>query len=126
MTTKHLGIWMDHSSAHLMELSVEPIKTTIVTSAFTHDEKSETLNKGEKAMHNKEQQMHLAYYKKLGESIKKYDVVLLFGPSNAKTELANSLKENHHFDKIKIEVKNADKMSVNQEHAFVRDYFHKH
>jgi hypothetical protein len=126
MTTKHLGIWMDHSAAHLMELTVDPIKTITVTSAFTHDEKGETLHKGEKAMHHKEHQLQLAYYKKLGEAIKNYEVVLLFGPSNAKTELVNILNEDHHFDKIKVEVKNADKMTENQEHAFVREYFSRH
>ncbi len=30
-----------------------------------------------------------------------------------------------HFDKIKIETMQADKMTENQEHAFVRDYFSK-
>ena len=32
-------------------------------------------------------------------------------------------KDNHHFDKIKIGVKPADKMTENQQHAFVREYF---
>jgi hypothetical protein len=59
----------------------------------------------------------------LGESISKYESVLLFGPSHAKLELANILKANHHFDKIKVEVKNTVKMTENQEHAYVRKHF---
>jgi hypothetical protein len=47
----------------------------------------------------------------------------LFGPTNAKTELINKLKEDHHFDEVKIEVKSADKMTENQQQAFVLEHF---
>ena len=77
-------------------------------------------------MHNKEQQKQRLYYKELGEIIKKYDEVLLFGPTDAKAELFNILKEDHHFDTIHIGVEDADKMTENQQHAFVRGYFAKH
>jgi hypothetical protein len=33
------------------------------------------------------------------------------------------LKENHQFNKIKIEVKNTDKMSDQEQRLFVDDYF---
>ncbi len=121
---KKLGIWMDHASAHVMELA-DPIVTNIVESASTHEEKEKTLQKGESMMHNKNQQQLGEYYKKLGGVIKNYDDVLLFGPTNARVELLNILKADMHFDKIKIETMPADKMTENQEHAFVRDYFSK-
>lgn len=124
-SVKTLGIWMDHASAHLLDLSDEIISPTIIESTFTHQEKQEILNKGESHMHNKEQGEQSGYYKELGEVIKKYDEVLLFGPTDAKTELFNVLKKDHHFDQIKIEVKSADKMSENQEHAFVKEHFAK-
>ena len=38
-------------------------------------------------MHNKEQHEQSDYYKKLGETIKNYTEVLLFGPTDAKVEL---------------------------------------
>ena len=65
------------------------------------------------------------YYKKLGEIIKNYEGVILFGPTEAKVELFNTLKADHHFEKINIEVKQADKMTENQQHAFVREHFSK-
>jgi len=34
-STKSAGIWMDHSSAHVMEFTAEPIATTVIESAFT-------------------------------------------------------------------------------------------
>ena len=123
-TTKKLGIRMDHASAHLMEYS-DAMTTEVILSESTHEEKEKTLQKGESMMHNKEQQQDAAYYKTLGESIKNYDEVLLFGPTNAKIELLNILKADMHFDKIKIETMQADKMTENQERAFVRDYFSK-
>ncbi|MBC7777654.1 MAG: hypothetical protein H7246_19625 [Phycisphaerae bacterium] len=120
---KRLGIWMDHSSAHLMEFSDNQIETKTLDSKFTHQEKEHSLRKGENLMHNKEQQQQGDYYKKLGEVIKGYDEVILFGPTDAKVELFNLLSADQHFAKIKIDVKSSDKMTEHQEHAFVKDYF---
>ena len=120
--TKKLGIWMDHASAHVMEYG-DPIKTNIIVSGSTHQEKEKSLEKGEKMMHNKGQQQQAAYYKALGEAIKDYDDVLLFGPTDAKAELLNILKTNTHFSKIKFETVQAEKMTENQEKAYVKKYF---
>jgi hypothetical protein len=84
------------------------------------------LAKGEKAMHHKEQHEELAYYQEIGTAIKDCTEVLLCGPTEAKTELLDILRADHHFDKIKIEVVPADKMTENQQHAFVKEYFLKH
>lgn len=123
VTTKKIGIWMDHSSAHLMEFTSQPIISKIIESEFTHKEKENTLNRSENTMHNKEQQLQSEFYKKLGDSIKDHDEVVLFGPTDAKVELFNILKADHLFAKIKIEIKQSDKMTENQKHAFVRDHF---
>jgi hypothetical protein len=120
---KSLGIWMDHQDAHIMEFTTDPIKTATVESKFTHQEKEQTLGRSENLMHNKEQHQQSEYYKELGEIIKNYEDVLLFGPTNAKVELFNILRADHLFAKIKIEVKQTDRMTENQQHAFVRDYF---
>lgn len=124
-TENKLGIWMDHSSAHLIEFTAEPAESKIMTSKFTHSEKRHALSKNENSMHQEEQHEQSSYYKSLGEIIKKYDEVVLFGPTAAKTELFNMLKKDHHFDKIKIKMENADKMTENQQHAFVKEYFSK-
>ncbi|HMC85905.1 MAG TPA: hypothetical protein VKI61_10280 [Chitinophagaceae bacterium] len=120
---KYLGVCMDHATANLMELETGHIETKIITSAFSHQVKEQTLEKGEKEAHHKENHEELAYYKEIGKAILNYEDVLPFGPTEAKTELLNLMRQDHHFDKIKIEVKTADKMTGNQEHAFVRDYF---
>ena len=115
---------MDHASAHLIEYNND-MTTDIILSESTHAGKEKTLRKGKSMMHNKEQQQESAYYKTLGDSIKNYDDVLLFGPTSAKVELLNILKADNHFSKIKIETIQADKMTEDQAYAFVRDYFSK-
>lgn len=122
---KYLGIWMDHASAHLMEFSKEDMETKIVESKFTHQEKSNSLGKSENLMHNKEQHQQAGYYKHIGEQILNYEEVLLFGPTDAKLELFNLLIADHRFGKIKIEIRQAGKMTENQQHAFVKEHFSK-
>jgi stalled ribosome rescue protein Dom34 len=120
--TKNLGIWMDHSIANLIDLNSAKQRRSI-TSEFTFDTKEDALNRSESLMHNKRQQMHEAYYKEIADVILKYDNVLLFGPTNAKTELHNYLNKDLHFKGIKITVESADKMTEKQQEAFVKNYF---
>jgi hypothetical protein len=121
-----VGIWMDHLSAHITEFTVDPMKTTIIHSRFTHEVKEQTLHRSENIMHNKEQHEELEYYKEIGNIIKNYEEVILFGPTEAKSELFNILSHDSHFSKIKIEIKQTDKMTENQQHAFVRKHFESH
>ncbi|WP_244214224.1 hypothetical protein [Pedobacter jejuensis] len=114
---------MNHSVANLMDYPASPILTRTVECAFTTKAKEESLTRGESTMHTKEQGEQADYYKKLGELIRKYDEVLLFGPTEAKTELYNTFKDNYLFSKIKVEIRSADKMTENQQHAFVKTYF---
>jgi stalled ribosome rescue protein Dom34 len=121
-TTKKLGIWMDHSTANLM--AFQDMKTShTIESDFTHGNKVDALHRSESLMHNKRQQMHEAYYKEIGAEILKYDHVLLFGPTDAKSELHNYLNKDLHFKDIKIDIESADKMTDNEKDAFVRKYF---
>lgn len=120
---KKLGIWMDNSAAHLIEFTSSPMQTKVIESSGSSIVSEHGVNKNENNMHNKEQHRQSDYYKKIGGEILQYDEVVLFGPTNAKSELANMLKEDHRFASIKLEIKSSDKMTENQEHAFVKDYF---
>lgn len=114
---------MDHSNAHLIEFTSEVKDTKTITSDFTFQDREETLQRSESEMHNKEQHKQTTFYKNIANEIKKFDEVVLFGPTDAKVELFNFLKENHHCDKIKIEVKNTDKMNENEQREYIRTYF---
>ena len=121
--TKQLGIWMDHSHANIIEQTSQPVKPKTIESKFTHEEKEQSLSKSENIMHNKEKQQHTAYYKKLSDVIKNYDEVVLFGPTTAKNELANLLKNDHQFEKVHVVVKHADKMTEHEQHTFMQEHF---
>ncbi len=120
---KKAGIWMDHASAHTLEYTDDARKLQTLESEFTKQDKEEVLTKGESHMHNKEQNKHAVFYKKLASIILNYDNVLLFGPTNAKSELHNILKADHRFEKIKFELKQSEKMTTHEMEAFVRNHY---
>jgi len=120
-TKNNIGIWMDHSTAHLININSKINHS--INSEFTFNTKEEALSRSESLMHNKRQQMHEAYYKEIGDEIIKYNHVLLFGPTNAKVELHNNLNKDLHFKNIKIDIEPADKMTDNEKDAFVKNHF---
>jgi stalled ribosome rescue protein Dom34 len=119
-TKQNLGIWMDHSAAHLINLKD---KMHSIHSAFDFDVQEEAIRKNENLMHNKRQQMLATFYKDIAAEVLKYDHVLLFGPTNAKEELYNYLESDTHFNDIQIDVEVTDKMTDNQKTAFVKEHF---
>ena len=120
---KRLGIWMDHSIAHLMEFTNKHFEIKTIESKLKNDEKPENLSEPESIIHNKKGGLLLDYYKKLSEAVKDYEQVILFGPTNAKIEFFDVISEDIRFLKIKFEIKNTDKMTQNQQHEFVQQYF---
>jgi len=122
-TTKQLGIWMDHSIAYLTKLTNGTIETSSIESVTEVNGDEQVVYKDESHSLNKEQRQLSSYFKKLSDVILENDEVILFGPTEAKSELLNVLKENHLFDKIKIEVKPADKMTEIQRTTFVKEHF---
>lgn len=121
---KRLGIWMDHSTAHLIEFDNSSAKPdTVESKPESQVTESDLYYKDESHTLNKEQGLLSAYYSKLSNIILNYDHIILFGPTDAKNELKNLLKDNHLFDQIQIDTKPADKMTETQQQTFVTDYF---
>lgn len=120
---RKMGIWMDHSMAYIMILEDDKITTNTIKLESLLPAKEQNMGVHERKMHDKEQTKLSLYYKKISEVIIAFDDVVLFGPTDAKTELLNLLKESHHFDKIKICAKTADKMSESQQQTYVKEYF---
>jgi stalled ribosome rescue protein Dom34 len=115
---KKLAVYLDHSQAILFNFGISAIEFTKIESEINHQ-----INKGESHLHNKEQHLQHKYYQKIGEAILDFDSVLLFGPTDAKTELFNYLCEINKFGKISIKVKTSDKLTENQQIEFINDYF---
>ena len=122
--TKKLGIWMDHSIAHIIEYKNNSISSKTIASDSSQGEK-ENIGKDESLRQNTEQDQLSEFFKKLSTVIIDYQEVLLFGPTNAKTELHNLLKEDSHFKSIKIEVETTDNLTENQIQAYVKEHFEK-
>lgn len=114
---------MDHANAYIMDYTAGIIHDSIISSKFSHQEKIDTIEKSEKMMHHKEQHEQAEYYKQIGAVIRNYDEVILFGDTNAKAELYNTIKKDHLFEKIRIDIENTDKMTENDRHAFVTEHF---
>ena len=114
---------MDHSIAHIIKLRNGKIITMEIESQPEALEDDQEVYKDESHSLNKEKRRLVAYFKKLGDLIIENEEVILFGPTEAKNELLNLLKVDHLFDKIKIEVRTADKMSEIHRNKFVIDHF---
>jgi len=123
-TTKKLGVWMDHTIAHIIVLKNNSTTSSTIESLSLQGEK-QNFGKDESLKHNTEQDQLSDYFKRLSAVIKDYPEVILFGPTNAKTELFNLLKEDSQFNNIKIEIETTDYLTDNQMHAFVKEHFEK-
>ncbi|MEO7989363.1 MAG: hypothetical protein ABI663_07470 [Chryseolinea sp.] len=126
MTATKLGVWMDHEHAYLTEFTVPPMKTQIIKANSKEDTTEDRKKFGELRQHTKEQHQTAEYFKKLSESIRHYKEVILFGPTDAKEEFFNTIQKNHLFADIEIHVQQADHMTENQKHAFIKTYFTRH
>lgn len=120
---KKLGIYMDHSIANLMEFNAEPFCILTIDLEFQQHEKPETSTKSDNSIHNKVRQLQIKYYKNISIHIKGFSQVVLLGPTTAKHELYNMLRENQSLMDIKIDIKETDKLTSKQQQAFVRKHF---
>lgn len=123
-TVKKIAIYMDHFMANIIEYTNTATAIKTIKSEFNHFEKEKILQKGEIHLHNKEQDMQNEFYIKLREELLNYNNVLLFGATNAKTELSNILKSDNKFANIEMIIKNTDKLTENEQIAFVNDCFY--
>jgi hypothetical protein len=134
-TDKKIGVWLDHSKAHFIDISMGPVS---VETAFSNQE-SEVRFKGESATgtllgnnrsthseyhkHNREREITGEYYRMLSDRLKNYDNILLFGPTSAKDELYNKLSADKHFTSKTVKVEPADQLTENQMIAKVKKFF---
>lgn len=107
--TKHLGISMDYSNAHLIEFRLTANKISSIRTIGVLQEK--------------EYRYHANYYKKLSEIILRYEGVILFGPTDAKIGLLYSIIDDNRFANVKVQIKYTKPMTENQKLDFVRTYF---
>lgn len=132
---KRIGVWLDHTKAHFIDISKGP--ATIET-AFSEEE-SQIRNEGEHGdgtrvgkyrssnneygKHDRQEDIMKRYYQMLADRLKHYDDIYLFGPTPAKDELYNHLKQDKHFSDKNIRAEQADQLTENQMVARVKHFF---
>ena len=124
MKTKiKVAIYMDHYRAEVFEYSERAELIQTIESEFNAVEKKKMLLKGESHMHHKEQDLQQKFYEALKKVLVKYDAILLFGTTTAKTELFHVLQADHSFEAKEIILKNTDRLTGHQKTAFINDFF---
>lgn len=81
---KNLGIWMDHTNAHLIEYTSEGVQNQKLNNDLSHQDMQAHLQQAKHTAHNKEQQQQANFYNKMADVMEQYHHVLLFGPTDAK------------------------------------------
>ncbi len=123
-TVNKITVYMDHFFANVIVYSKEAKLLTTIKSDFNQYEKGKVIQKGESHLHNKEQSLQSKFYKEISEAIVDYNQVLLFGSTNAKTELLNVLSNDNRFTSVTVTTKNTDKLTPKEQIAFVNNCFY--
>lgn len=124
--TKKVAVYMDDNrSAHVIayEDTAKEVKA-ISVSVMDGYKRGKWLKKGDADLPDKEQLELLNYYKEIGDAVAAYQYVMLFGPTNAKTELQTILSHDKRFADTEIAIKITEKLDHNQQLDFINDCFY--
>lgn len=137
---KQVGVWIDHSKAHLIGFKSGQVKLLeTVDSPYESIKRIEGEGKdttrfspnAEHASNNEYRKNNTAqneineYLRLMEQKLQPFEDILLFGPGTMKDKLKNRMKENKAFDGKWMSVENSDKLTDNQLLAFVREFFKK-
>jgi len=122
-TNLKVAIYLDHYRADVFEYSEHAELIQTIESEFNAVEKKKVLLKGESHMHHKEQDLQKKFYETLKKKLVKYNSILLFGTTTAKTELYHVLQADNSFVSKDIILKNTDRLTENQKVAFINDFY---
>jgi hypothetical protein len=120
---KQLAIFMDDTNALLMELYNHMIVSRNIVFRSRENEEYIDYTYSVPFKSTDEQWHHWAYYKELGDIIRNYQQVVLFGPVGTKEGLYKLLEADHYFKNTKIELVNTNIMTEFQIHDFVLEYY---
>ena len=135
MTKPYLGIWLDHRDAYLIWAGADGV--TQLQHAQADYEESRKRPGGALAggtgvhggipphadIEDKRRQQKKRFYADLFKDVRKAECVYLFGPGQAKRELAKALEGHKDFTGTIAGVGSAEKMTMPQMAAQVRDFF---
>lgn len=120
MSHYHAVVWLDHSEAHVMHISLDDVEKSIVHPAKPHSHlhaKSGTVGAGRQAEDK-------SYYHAIVEALSGAQEILVVGPAQAKLQLIKHIHAHDQAmaDKV-IGVETIDHPSDAQLVAYARKYF---
>ena len=124
---KAIGLWIDHRETVLVILTDSGEETRRIESGM---KKHVRFSGGaeqvtDEDIRDRRFTNHLnTYYAEVVASIREADAILIFGPGEAKGELAKRLESENLTDRI-VGIETVDKMTERQISARVRQYFHR-
>ena len=137
---KQVGVWIDHSKAHLVGFKSGEVKLLeSVDSPYESIKRiegegndttrfspnSEHASNNEYRKNNTAQNEINEYLRLMEHKLQPFEDILLFGPGTMKEKLKNRMKENKAFNGKWMSVESSDKLTENQLLAFVREFFKK-
>ncbi len=128
---KKVGIWIDRAKAHIIdegngtfetiESNVSEFNPSGGSPANTPYGKQDA--SGEKELQNEKREQMKKYVRELADKLADSDRIVIFGPAEAKLELAKEIESSHELKDKLQGVETADSMTDNQLREWVRNYF---
>lgn len=130
-----IGVWMDHSTARLINpegVFVKEIKSNLTAHLHEAGQGADGIQLGNHRSTNNEYQKHeresnelQGYYKNLAEELATYEDIYLFGPTTARKEFTNFIADQKHIAGKKVVSESSDYISEHQIAARVKEHFGK-
>lgn len=127
---KNIGIWIDRKKAYIIDDAGSVFETIESNVSDYHPRGGSPSStpygnqdaSGEKELQNEQREQMKKYVRGLTEKLSVADRIVVFGPAEAKKELAKAIEASDLRDKLKG-VETADSMSDNQLKEWVRNYY---
>lgn len=133
---KYGGVWIDQKEANIIVIEDKHIEDKTIFSEIETRERIEGESKvfgrfgeqylnNEKGKKNKIDELTKSYFKKIINSLKNIDELLIFGPAQTKIKFAKTIHNDPVLSTKLNDIQNAEQMTANQKVAFVKNYFKK-
>jgi hypothetical protein len=125
---KNIGLWIDHREAVIVELTDEGEQITRIKSdaekqiRFAGGSRKDGLQTTESVRGKKLDTQLGKYFDDIIAHIRDAELIQIFGPGDAKNELAKRLEDEGLKERI-VAIETMDKMTDNQIAAKVREHF---
>lgn len=137
---KQVGVWIDHSKAHLIGFKsgqarlLETVESPYESVRRVEGEGNnmtrfssspEYSSNNEYKKHQIVQNEINEYMRIMEQKLVSFEDILLFGPGTMKERMKNRLREKKAFEGKWLSVEDSDKLTDNQLVAFVREFYKK-